>query len=508
MTLVKATGCAMLLTISGLLMLLIVADQSSHATAAVTASGEGGESILDNLISGLVSTAETAKNYLDSYSDRDVKDPAETTEVTTGSPLVGHGTAKAIGSTIAAEQPKPFWNPFNWLKPRTVSIPYNPDTDLTTPEIAVRHGYSAESHTLRTADGYLLTLHRIPCGRVGCTGSGKGTGQPIFLQHGLLSSSADWLLSGPEKGLAFMLADAGYDVWLGNARGNTYSRKHISMSSDETAFWDFSWHEMALFDIPAEIDFIYSMKELEHNYTARNLLYVGHSMGTTMAFVLLSSRPEYNDRIEAVFAMAPVAFMGHVKSPIRLLAPFSNDIEMILKFFGSNEFLPQSKIIRYLAKYGCELTEAEKYICENTVFVLCGFDKEQYNATLMPVIFGHTPAGTSTKTVVHYAQEIHENGNFQQFDYGEAENQRRYGQPKPPSYDLNSITTPIALFYANNDWLAGPMDVANLFSRLSRTSIGMFRVPNDNFNHVDFLWGNDAPEVVYKQLLMLLQRYK
>lgn len=28
--------------------------------------------------------------------------------------------------------------------------------------------------------------------------------------------------------------------------------------------------------------------------------------------------------------------------------------------------------------------------------------------TLMPVIFGHTPAGTSTKTVVHYAQEIHE----------------------------------------------------------------------------------------------------
>lgn len=26
----------------------------------------------------------------------------------------------------------------------------------------------------------------------------------------------------------------------------------------------------------------------------------------------------------------------------------------------------------------------------------------------MPVIFGHTPAGTSTKTVVHYAQEIHE----------------------------------------------------------------------------------------------------
>lgn len=72
----------------------------------------------------------------------------------------------------------------------------------------------------------------------------------------------------------------------------------------------------------------FSSTELEQNDTRRNLLYVGHSMGTTMAFVMLASKPEYNDKIQAVFAMAPVAFMGHVKSPIRLLAPFSHDIEV------------------------------------------------------------------------------------------------------------------------------------------------------------------------------------
>lgn len=500
-----AKGCGLIV----LVVLLLVSDFAHRAS---------GENILDNIISHLMTTAATAQNYLDIYNEQER--PERDTMGATVAAVPSSGGAGSSGgsspfatlatstSTVASSsEDSPFWNPFTWLKPRAVSIPYNPDTDLSTPEIAVRHGYGAESHTLKTADGYLLTLHRIPCGRAGCT-AGKGAGQPVFLQHGLLSSSADWLLSGPEKALAFILADAGYDVWLGNARGNTYSRKHVSMSSDETAFWDFSWHEMAMYDIPAEIDFVYAMRKLESNNTQRNLLYVGHSMGTTMAFALLSSRPEYNEKIHAVFAMAPVAFMGHVKSPIRLLAPFSHDIEMILKFFGSNEFMPQSKIIRYLAKYGCELTETEKYICENTVFVLCGFDKEQYNATLMPVIFGHTPAGTSTKTVVHYAQEIHEQGNFQQFDYGEAENHRRYGQPKPPTYSLENISTPIALFYANNDWLAGPMDVANLFNKLSRTSIGMFRVPSDNFNHVDFLWGNDAPEVVYKQLMMLMKRYK
>lgn len=65
------------------------------------------------------------------------------------------------------------------------------------------------------------------------------------------------------------------------------------------------------------------------NVTQNDMLYVGHSMGTTMVFAMLSLRPEYNDKLRAVFALAPVAYMSHVKSPIRLLAPFSKDIEVI-----------------------------------------------------------------------------------------------------------------------------------------------------------------------------------
>lgn len=181
----------------------------------------------------------------------------------------------------------------------------------------------------------MLTLHRIPCGRTGCSARGRGNGQPVFLQHGLLASSADWLLSGPGKGLAFILADMGYDVWLGNARGNTYSRRHVNMSNDEKQFWDFSWHEMAIYDIPAEIDYLYSIRgqdPFNSTGSANNLLYIGHSMGTTMAWVLLSSKPEYNLKIKAVFAMAPVAYMTNVKSPIRLLAPFSKNIEVNYMF--------------------------------------------------------------------------------------------------------------------------------------------------------------------------------
>jgi lysosomal acid lipase/cholesteryl ester hydrolase len=52
-------------------------------------------------------------------------------------------------------------------------------------------------------------------------------------------------------------------------------------------------------------------------------------MGTTMSFAMLSTLPEYNEKVKAAFALAPVAYMGNVKSPIRLLAPFSKDITVI-----------------------------------------------------------------------------------------------------------------------------------------------------------------------------------
>jgi hypothetical protein len=44
----------------------------------------------------------------------------------------------------------------------------------------------------------------------------------------------------------YLLADAGYDVWMGNARGNVYSTRHSRLSTMLPTFWSFRYVKMQL----------------------------------------------------------------------------------------------------------------------------------------------------------------------------------------------------------------------------------------------------------------------
>jgi pimeloyl-ACP methyl ester carboxylesterase len=68
---------------------------------------------------------------------------------------------------------------------------------------------------------------------------------------------------------------------------------------------------MGVYDLPAVVDYVL-------NATGEQKLhYIGHSMGTTMLYVLLSERPQYNSKIWAMFSLAPVAFLSHMTNPLR-----------------------------------------------------------------------------------------------------------------------------------------------------------------------------------------------
>jgi len=48
-----------------------------------------------------------------------------------------------------------------------------------------------------------------------------------------------------------VLSNAGYDVWLGNNRGNKYSRANTNFSpTDKADFFDYSFFELGKYDAP------------------------------------------------------------------------------------------------------------------------------------------------------------------------------------------------------------------------------------------------------------------
>ena len=73
--------------------------------------------------------------------------------------------------------------------------------------------------------------------------------------------------------------------------------------------------------------------------------------------------------------------------------------------FGAGEFLPSSQLMDILANLLCD-EDSLPELCGSVLFLICGIDSEKLNTTLLDTIVHHTPAGSSSKTLVHYGQEM------------------------------------------------------------------------------------------------------
>jgi pimeloyl-ACP methyl ester carboxylesterase len=93
-----------------------------------------------------------------------------------------------------------------------------------------------------------------------------------FFQHGLFSSADTWIVR-KELSPAVRAAKAGYDVWLGNNRGNKYARKHntLSATKDHKKYFDYSFYDLGKYDAPAQIDFV------RHRTGQDKVTWIGHS---------------------------------------------------------------------------------------------------------------------------------------------------------------------------------------------------------------------------------------
>lgn len=108
-----------------------------------------------------------------------------------------------------------------------------------------------------------------------------------------------------------------------NSRGTRYSMNHLYLDSSQQEFWNFSFHERGYYDLSASIDYIL-------NYTGvSKVTVVTFSESTSSSMALLSTRPEYNEKIELLVLLSPVGYMEGVTSVIPVfLAQYLSELQV------------------------------------------------------------------------------------------------------------------------------------------------------------------------------------
>ncbi|KAJ9076164.1 cholesterol esterase [Entomophthora muscae] len=378
-------------------------------------------------------------------------------------------------------------------------------------ELVKKWGYPYQEYVVSTEDGYFLGIQRIPS-----TGStldpsegmliksdNTGTGTPplpspasaeqskpvVLLWHGFLMNS-EVFLSKPDRidNLAFMLVEQGYDVWLGNTRGNKYSLKHRTLSPANDDFWDFSLDEFARHDLPATVDFILKATGVS------SLTYIGFSQGTAQCFAALSTHAYLNKAINLFICLAPAlapkglenhtvnAIMG--ASPNLVYLMFGRGCAIAATLFWQS-VLPSKLFVRLI---------------DDSMHFLFRWKTWSMSERTKASCYFHLYSMTSVKCVVHWFQIIRA-GRFQFYD----DISPSVFNPIPAhialGYPTRQITCPIAVFYGGSDTLT---EITRLFSLLPQP---VYSKEVSHYEHLDFLWADDIHREVYNHLVPLLSKF-
>ncbi|XP_039442095.1 lipase 3-like [Culex pipiens pallens] len=356
------------------------------------------------------------------------------------------------------------------------SLPLNRER---TDQLLTLDGYQGRSYRVVTADGYVLKLYRIWRDQ---PPSANSTQEAILLMHGILNSSADWLALGPGKSLAYQLVDRGFDVWIANSRSSLNSHQHEKLCTCSKEFWNYSWHEIGYYDLAATID-----KVLEKSQQPKLRLIV-FSEGGGAGLVLLSTRPEYNDKLSSLEAMAPGAMVSNTW--YRFLA---GPLAKIPKVFKSLYALYSTNQVTVQA------CEREKIACTNVYYQIVAGESAGMNRSVVDRLYQSLPAGASMKEVQHYIQVIWTK-RFAPYDYGWERNMELYGSKVPPEYPLDRITVPVNFHYGLADKIVDATGVEWVAAKLINSARVRMRA-YDRLQHSDFIFGDAAHQLVYNEVI-------
>jgi pimeloyl-ACP methyl ester carboxylesterase len=371
-----------------------------------------------------------------------------------------------------------------------------PEANYDFPQYIQSLNHPYEQHTVTTSDGYVLTYFRIQK-QFGTIVSGL---PPILLHHGLLDSADSFIINDEDQAPGLLLANLGYDIWLGNSRGNKYGAAHTTLDPTDPngPFWDFSWQDMSEYDLPAGMAYVAQV-------TGQKVTYIGHSQGTSIMIAALARRdPTILANLNKFIALAPVSFVQHSQSVLVRIAGWLQVGTLLKdydKFINRKMFAWESDSSRKTME---DLCSVALDLCVVKLRLISDLKTSVDNTDRLVVTQGHFPAGTSIQNMVYWQQMFNNEGTFKYFDYGSAAaNQAKYGQSTPPTYDLSQIKEPMYLFAGQYDELASPADTQHLQNSLTGSSNVFYKLYP--LGHSSFVYGKDVAGYMQDVIPLLSQ---
>lgn len=362
-------------------------------------------------------------------------------------------------------------------------------------DLCAAFGYTAEEHVVQTKDGYLLGVHRLAW-RKGeedykvNQGPNSIKKKVIYMHHGLLMNSEVWVcLTDEQRCLPFVLVERGYDVWLGNNRGNKYSKKSIKTSPQSLDFWNFSIDEFAFHDIPDTIAYILD------STSQPSLSYIGFSQGTAQSFASLAVHPKLNDQVNVFIALAPAMSPAGLQNGV-VDALIKASPQVLFLLFGRRSILASATMWQSILYPPIFVR-----VIDMGLDFLFGWKATNISMSQKLAAYPHLYSFTSTKSVVHWFQIIR-NKSFQMYDddvHPPLSTASRY--TKVAKYPTRNIKTPVVLVYGGSDSL---VDIKVMLRELPNRTVAT-EIPH--YEHLDFLWARDVDAQVFQHVFDALDNF-
>ncbi|KAG9511067.1 Lipase 3, partial [Fragariocoptes setiger] len=278
--------------------------------------------------------------------------------------------------------------------------------------------------------------------------------------------------------MPFLLANAGYDVFLMSMRGTNLSLAYRNLSAvHDTQYWNFDISDLAFGDVR------HSLLYVRRLTGAHKVGYVGHSMGSFTITALLCEKPQYVDIVEPVITLCQVSFVGSIYSPV---------FKPLMESFALKSAIPErhsdNRDNRYRAfPIGAsEIRSALGYLCyrppNEMIHRLCLTASELFGGTAQPNLIL--------------------NKRFARFNHGPIGNVAAYGSLIAPDFNVTAFRSQsFVLFHGQSNSLGVPADIDSLLDKL--TTILHYTT----WNHFGPLAGTEAGARVNFPALQVLEEF-